>query len=168
MIAFLLVAALSSIQDRPFLLIQETWIYNHTSKPNALTDVMSTRLATLIRDLGCNHYSCRENATELLLQQSNEDMIRALYWGSHHTDREIASRCRDALHTLMVCNHCTGRRDCPNRTDAAYSCVDCFNWMVRLRDVATDEMKWEIRNLYHERKCMFCCGVGIMDMDTFR
>ncbi len=162
---------LSSIQDRPFLLIQETWIYNHTSRPSTLTDVMSTRLATLVRDLGCNHYSCRENATELLLQQTDEDMIRALYWGSHHTDRDIASRCRVTLNRSLVCNHCNGSGRCYRRSLTFSSdpgCRGCFNSMSSRNRISNDELAWFLRKMYYEQECICCLGIGHLWMEDFQ
>lgn len=157
-----------SIQDRQFALIQETWIYNNTCKPNSLNDVMSSRLATLVRDLGCEHYSCRENATEILLQQSNEDSIRALFWGSHHTNLEIANRCRIALHRSMICRHCIGKGECP-RLGGFGGCECCFWIMNRIYYIKIDGLfNWEIRYLYQEKVCMVCFGDGITPLESFQ
>ncbi len=160
--------SLASIQDRSFLLIQETWVYNHTTKPKSLTDVMSTRLATLIRDLGCNHYSCRENATELLLQQSSEDMIRALFWGSHHTDRDISNRCRVTLSRCLVCNHCSCGGLCPNRSrDGLHGCKACFDAMASRNRMEDGESVHYLRKMYYEQYCICCLGVGHLWMEDF-
>jgi len=113
----LFVYLISSVSDREFILVQESWIYTYTSKPSSLDDIMSRRLATLVRDIGCNHYSCRENAIELLSRESSADSIRAFFWGSHHTNIDIAMRCRVALRRLLPCNHCNGSAICTRKND---------------------------------------------------
>src|ERR1700732_3278055 len=137
------------VPDRQFFLIQESWIYQHTSRPSSLNDVMSAWLATLVRDLGCEHYSCRENATELLLQKSNECSVRALFWGSHHTDQEIANRCRVTLSLSLVCNHCNGYGVCHERTSEYNGCNACFAaWKSRER-MDGSESSWYLRTMYY-------------------
>lgn len=169
MISLLFLPMLISIQDRQFALIQETWIYKNTDKPNSLNEVMSSRLANLVRDLGCNHYSCRENAEELILQQSNEDSVRALFWGSHHTDPEIADRCRFTLHHSMICSHCLGDGHCPERSkfNDWRGCQPCFNRMMFFGKEEVNQEWSSLREMYGEKVCLFCFGDGITPLESF-
>lgn len=167
--------SLTTIQDRQFALVQETWIYNNTSRPSSLDDVMSPRLSTLIRDLACNHYSCRENAAELLLSQPIEQSVRALFWGSHHTNPEISNHCRVTLERSMICNHCKGLRDCPARVSPRYpnntlsrlDCGPCFYRMITIERIEECGRNDYLRECFYEKICVFCYGMGYWRMGAF-
>ncbi len=149
------------ILDTHFALVQEEWIYAH-ARPFSLDQVLPRDLADLIRDLGCGRFTRRQNAERLLSLESSERVARALVWGSHAKDAEIANRCDLLLRAYRTCDHCQGTAWCPTaRPRWEHPCDVCED----AEDARIDDVLYRMRC---DAECLRCYATGYLDGRMFR
>jgi hypothetical protein len=143
--------------NRQFIVAQEESIHDFAVVHN-LHDVLPTKQVMLIHNLGCGRYECRELATEILSEPTPKN-LRAVVWGSHHKDAEIASRCESLLNKMLPCSHCLGTGRCPEPDKEPLSkyggtgCKSCHE-----RFTSTDDH--ELNTVYNAKGCVRCMSSG--------
>lgn len=147
------------VMDRHFIVAEEESIYQFGEQKN-LDLVLSPNYVKFIRNLGCNRYDCREAASEYLYNNINTEGLRAIVWGSHHKDPEIANRCSVLLVRLLPCLHCYGSGNCPNRPEAPQHviCEPCQKIYSSTHDPMID-------NVYKVKGCVVCMATGCKNYD---
>lgn len=153
----LLIGQLTSDEclNRQFIVNQEECIYRFAVVKN-LRDVLPAKQVMLIHNMGCGRYECRELATEILSEPTSNN-LRAVFWGTHHKDAEIANRCQILLNKMTPCSHCLGSGECLLRQSpelsSRVSCESCHNTFINTDDARLNEV-------YNKKSCVKCMGSG--------
>lgn len=138
-------------EDSHFVVALEKSIYSFETSRN-LDRVLPSRQAKLVRNLGCNRYDCREVSSEVLSEPTGNN-LRALVWGTHMKDVEIASRCKNILDMILPCSHCSGTGYCPRAQRQYGVCDECYRRYTSTSDLLIDQV-------YYDKGCVFCLKTG--------
>lgn len=151
-IALLLCLQNPSGNDIPMIKAEHDFILE-AFKVERLNDVLPNRQVRWLKMLGCNHYLCREEAAQSLLEH---DSISAILWGFRSTDAEVKARCRILLQEKYVCIECGGSGICvickgTGTEPGGEFCVDCIRmqWFADRKTV-----------YYNPTLCRHCSGSG--------
>lgn len=88
-----------------FMIAQENWVIDYLTEEDNyklnLQDMFTRRDAELVRNLSCEHYSCRRLVMDVLVQRG-DDALLLIIWGTRHRDAGIANLCRILLDLFLT------------------------------------------------------------------
>lgn len=129
------------VRDLEFTRIEIEWVAS-TGTVRDLNKVLPRRQADLIRQLNCDHYTCRRLAFDELSRMGDE-AIPALCWGLRIKSAEVQDACKRLLSPLFLCRNCDGTGECQG----------CKGLPVGDPDACPFQCDWS-------RRCRTCDGAG--------
>lgn len=134
--------------------VYEFWRGPHPGRTFHLEKVLPDRQARWVRMLNCDHFACRREAMDLILEnRQSEDVRRAVIWGSFPELRwpHVIDVCEGLIWSRYLCKECKGEAYCPY----------CNGTGCKEMGVCTECMRFNGEIYLDPTGCLRCDGTGI-------